>query len=194
MVDAEERHFYQPGYLMLPFDHLRADQVVKPMARFIPEGVDLVRAEVDRVDADGHTVAVTDGRVLAYDYLVIATGTTPRPDQTPGMDDPSVWRNSVHEFYTYDGALALRDASLSFQGGRLVVHITERPIKCPVAPLEFALLAEDLIVDIGGHLFSCRMSADMMHIDESDLFEGVEAIINASDFIELTAGAQLLFI
>ena len=50
------------------------------------------------------------------------------------------------------------------------------------------------IVDSGGHLWACRMSADMMHLDESDLFDEVEGIISASDFIEKTAGAQLLFI
>jgi peroxiredoxin family protein len=50
------------------------------------------------------------------------------------------------------------------------------------------------IVASGGHLWACRMSADMMHLEESDLYDGVEAIINASDFIEKTDGAQLLFI
>ena len=50
------------------------------------------------------------------------------------------------------------------------------------------------IVASGGHLWACRMSADMMHLDEDDLYEGVEDIINASDFIEKTEGAQLLFI
>ena len=50
------------------------------------------------------------------------------------------------------------------------------------------------IVGAGGHLWACRMSADMMHVDESDLYDEVEAIINASDFIEMTNGAQLLFI
>jgi len=50
------------------------------------------------------------------------------------------------------------------------------------------------IVAAGGHLWACRMSADMMHLDEDDLYEGVEAIINAGDFIEKTEGAQLLFI
>ena len=46
----------------------------------------------------------------------------------------------------------------------------------------------------GGHLWACRMSADMQHLTESDLREDVEGIISASDFIELTEGAQLLFI
>ncbi|MBF4767153.1 DsrE/DsrF/DrsH-like family protein [Nocardioides agariphilus] len=50
------------------------------------------------------------------------------------------------------------------------------------------------IVDSGGHLWACRMSADMQHLELDDLYDEVEAIISASDFIEKTAGAQLLFI
>jgi peroxiredoxin family protein len=50
------------------------------------------------------------------------------------------------------------------------------------------------IIASGGHLWACRMSADMMHLDESDLHESVEGIISAADFIEMTEGAQLLFI
>ena len=50
------------------------------------------------------------------------------------------------------------------------------------------------IVDSGGHLWACRMSADMMHLDETDLYEDVEGIISAADFIEKTEGAQIIFI
>ena len=50
------------------------------------------------------------------------------------------------------------------------------------------------IVDSGGHLWACRMSADMNHLTKDDLYEEVEDIISASDFIEKTNGAQLLFI
>jgi peroxiredoxin family protein len=52
----------------------------------------------------------------------------------------------------------------------------------------------DLIVAQGGHLWGCRMSADMNHLTADDLYDGVEGIISAADFIEKTAGAQLLFI
>ena len=52
----------------------------------------------------------------------------------------------------------------------------------------------ELITDAGGHLWACRMSADMMHIDEDDLYDRVEGIINAADFIEISEGAQTLFI
>lgn len=50
------------------------------------------------------------------------------------------------------------------------------------------------IVASGGHLWACRLSADMNRVDEHDLRNDVEGIISASDFIEMTEGAQLLFI
>ena len=50
------------------------------------------------------------------------------------------------------------------------------------------------IVASGGHLWACRLSADMNKLTDADLYDGVEGIISASDFIEMTDGAQLLFI
>jgi peroxiredoxin family protein len=52
----------------------------------------------------------------------------------------------------------------------------------------------DQIVAAGGHLWACRMSADLNHLTKEELRDDVEGIISASDFIEMTAGAQLLFI
>jgi sulfide:quinone oxidoreductase len=142
VVDTTDRHFYQPGYLFVPFGTYTPDQVVRSRRRYIPEGVELVYGEVDRVAADDTEVWLTDGRRLPYDYLVIATGVEPRPDQTPGMLDGGRWRRSIFDFYTYDGAVALADALRTFDGGRLVVHIVDMPIKCPVAPLEITFLAD----------------------------------------------------
>lgn len=42
--------------------------------------------------------------------------------------------------------------------------------------------------------WACRMSADMMHLEMGDLYERVEGIISADDFIELSSGAQIIFI
>jgi peroxiredoxin family protein len=65
-----------------------------------------------------------------------------------------------------------------------------------IAGLEVPEVPEFLeqILASGGHLWACRMSADMQHLTEEDLYGGIEGIISASDFIEMTEGAQLLFI
>lgn len=141
IVDQDNAHYYQPGYLFMPFGMYRPSEVVKPRAKFIPKGVELKLGEIDRVVPGEHAVLLADGTRLEYDQLVIATGTTPRPDQTPGLLGPE-WRKSVHEFYTFEGSKALAGALERWEGGRLVIHITEMPIKCPVAPLEFAFLAD----------------------------------------------------
>jgi len=148
VVDKSDIHDYQPGYLFLPFGTYTPAQVRRSRHAFIGDGVELVLGEIDRVDAEKQAVFLQDGRTLDYDYLVIATGTTPRPDQTPGMLGPE-WHKSVGEFYTYDGAVALAEQLANWRGGRLVIHITELPFKCPVAPLEFTFLAHDFLVKRG---------------------------------------------
>jgi sulfide:quinone oxidoreductase len=142
VVDKDNEHLYQPGLLLLPFGVYRPEELVKKRDHFFPDGIEFIRAEIDKVEPEANRVLLVDGRSLPYDYLVIATGTTPRPDQTPGMDNPDTWQKSVFDFYTLEGSTALRDALATWQGGRLVVHIAEMPIKCPVAPLEFTFLAD----------------------------------------------------
>jgi sulfide:quinone oxidoreductase len=148
VVDQDDIHDYQPGYLFIPFGINTPDQVRRSTHAFLHDGIDFVIAEVDIVEPAEKRVRLVGGRELDYDYLIIASGTTPRPDQTPGMLGDH-WHDSVGEFYTFDGAIALRDALARFNGGRLVMHITELPIKCPVAPLEFVMLADDYLRERG---------------------------------------------
>ena len=141
IVDRDDEHHYQPGYLFVPFGTYRREDIVKPRSRFVPEGVALVFDEIDAIEPANARVTLRSGTTLEYDQLIIATGTSPRPEETPGMLGPE-WRRSIHEFYTLDGSLALADALAEFDGGRLVAHVSEMPIKCPVAPLELLFLAD----------------------------------------------------
>jgi sulfide:quinone oxidoreductase len=148
VVDQDASHVYQPGLLLLPFGQYSAEELVKPRQDFVHEGVELLIKPVDRVEPEANRVLLQDGTVLEYDYLVVATGTSPRPDQTPGMTG-SEWRKSVFDFYTLEGAVALREKLATWEGGRLVVQIVEMPIKCPVAPLEFTFLADAFFEEKG---------------------------------------------
>jgi sulfide:quinone oxidoreductase len=141
VVEQATLHNYQPAYLFVPFGKYTARHVRRPVAGLLPKGVTIVNGVIDVIRREEKVVALTEGTTLPYDYLIIATGTSPRPDQTPGMDG-ALWHDSVHSFYTYEDALALREKLKTWKGGRLVVHVTEMPIKCPVAPLEFSLLSE----------------------------------------------------
>lgn len=141
IVDQFETHHYQPGFLFIPFGIYGKSDVVKPKRDFIPAGVDLIMSAIDVVEPDHNRVKLSNGRILNYDFLVIATGCKVHPEQTPGLEEHE-WRKSIHEFYTIDGALALARHLRNWPGGRLLVNVVENPIKCPVAPLEFLMLAD----------------------------------------------------
>jgi sulfide:quinone oxidoreductase len=142
IVDQNATHYYQPGFLFIPFGMYSKNDVVKPKRDFIPVGVELIMSPIDVIEPEQKRVKlVKDNRVLSYDFLVIATGTQTHPDQTPGLHEHE-WYKSIYDFYTVEGAVALAKHLRTWQGGRIVVNVVENPIKCPVAPLEFLMLAD----------------------------------------------------
>ena len=141
VVDRSDRHLYQSGFLFLPFGLYEESDIIRPTRKFLPRGAEFVQEEVDQIAPGTRSVTLRDGRTLNYDLLIIATGCRTAPEETEGMLGPK-WRVNVHDFYTLDGARALRETLAGFKGGRVVVHINEMPIKCPVAPLEFTFLAD----------------------------------------------------
>ncbi len=140
IVDQYKTHYYQPGFLFLPFDTYTEAQVKKEGNKFIPKGVKYIQKKIEKILAEDNKVKLED-ETLDYDILIIATGSKIAPDETEGLLGP-LWRKDIFDFYTYEGALALRNKLREWEGGKLVVHLTEMPIKCPVAPLEFSFLAD----------------------------------------------------
>ncbi len=141
IVDQTETHHYQPGFLFIPFGIYSRRDVIRPRRDFFPPGTDVIISGIERIDAEKNRVILENRAVVPYDYLIIATGAKVVPSQTEGMKDGQ-WHKSIFDFYTLDGSCALADFFKRWQGGKLVIDITEMPIKCPVAPLEFAFLAD----------------------------------------------------
>ncbi|UQX11283.1 type III sulfide quinone reductase, selenoprotein subtype [Candidatus Mycobacterium methanotrophicum] len=141
VVDRDDTHVYQPGLLFVPFGLIRPKDIVKPRKRQLRSGIRYVQCDIDRVDIDGDRVHLTDGAVLDYDVLVIATGVRLMPEETEGMTGPG-WMRNVFTFYNLEGASGLERALSAFDHGRLVLNVVDMPIKCPVAPLEFCFLAD----------------------------------------------------
>ncbi len=142
IVDQDQTHYYQPGFLFIPFGIYSKNDVVKPKRDFIPAGVELIMSPIAEIDAENNRVKLEqDGRYLNYDFIVIATGARTHPEQTPGLQE-SEWHKSIFDFYTIEGAMALGKHLRNWQGGRMVLNVVENPIKCPVAPLEYLMLAD----------------------------------------------------
>lgn len=148
VIDRDDVHLYQPGLLFLPFGQYRDEELLRPRHRLLDPRVSLVLGELDRVDPAAKTVALTGGARLGFDFLIIATGSRILPEEVPGLTGPG-WGRSAFDFYTLEGAQALRRALDGFEGGRVVLNVAEMPIKCPVAPLEFLFLADAFFTQRG---------------------------------------------
>jgi sulfide:quinone oxidoreductase len=140
VIEPASRHLYQPGLLFLPFERTprRLDRRTSSQ---LHRDVHLRRGAVRQVDTVRSRVHLDDGGELSYDVLVIATGARLLPTETEGLTGPG-WRRTIFDFYSLDGAQALQRALATMTEGRLVINVVEMPIKCPVAPLEFAFLAD----------------------------------------------------
>jgi sulfide:quinone oxidoreductase len=141
VVDRDDSHVYQPGLLFVPFELAHPEDIVRQRRRQLRPGIVFHEAEVASVTLDRDEVLLCDGTVLPYDVLVVATGARLQPEETEGLTGPG-WNERVFTFYTPEGAAGLHGALRRFAGGRLVVNLVDMPIKCPVAPLEFAFLAD----------------------------------------------------
>jgi sulfide:quinone oxidoreductase len=141
VVDRDDKHVYQPGLLFVPFGLAQVGEIVRPRRRQLRDGVVFHENEVESVALDKDEVLLDDGTALHYDVLVVATGVRLQPEETEGMTSAG-WNERVFTFYSPEGADGLQGALERFAGGRLVVNLVDMPIKCPVAPLEFAFLAD----------------------------------------------------
>ena len=148
IVDQEKTHYYQPGFLFIPFGFYKKSDVIKPKQSFFPIGVNSIFETIDLIDAQANKVHLANGKVLFYDVLIIATGTRIRPDETPGLKEEE-WHKSIFDFYTIEGAEALARFFKTWEGGDLVINVADNPIKCPVAPLEFLFYADAFFTERG---------------------------------------------
>lgn len=141
VIDKDFVHYYQPGFLFIPFGIYQPEDVVKPKKQFLPKEINYIIEDVDGIDPSTNKISLKNGTALDYDLLVIATGSDIAPEETDGLLNGG-WHKNIFDFYSFSGAVGLSKALERFEEGRIVVNIAELPFKCPVAPLEFVLLAD----------------------------------------------------
>jgi len=182
VIDRADLHVYQPGLLFVPFGlygYQSQDDVVKPIAAPLPRNVKLVNADIRLIDHAKREVA-TDKGGYPYDFLISALGCRTAPEEVEGM--AAEMGAGVHTFYTLEGAFAMRRPLDEFKEGRLVVDICEMPIKCPVAPLEFAFLAD--------HFFRQKGIRDRVEISLVTPYTGAFTKPNANRILSRVADAK----
>jgi len=139
VVDPTGMHEYQPGYLYVALGEASGHWLSRDERRLLRSGVELAIERAIRIHPDAQTVQLERGGSLEWDYLVIATGARLVHDAIPGLVE------GAHGFYSLHDAERLREALRTFRGGRVRIGVAGIPYKCPPAPVEFTLLAEEYL-------------------------------------------------
>ncbi len=146
--DSYDRPPLSKGLLRGDLD--AAALALRPAGHLAGIGVDRLRARAARLDVATHRVHLDDGRALAFDHLVIATGVRPRTLAIPG-DDRALSLNTV------DDGIRLRTA---LAGARRVVIIGGGVLGTEIAATTVDLGAATVLACPGGEPLAALLGAE----------------------------------
>lgn len=140
VVDKSDLHFYQPWFLYVAFKGSKR-KISRPIGELVKPGVNFVKDEINAVNLDERKVYGTRKGIYNYDYLAIATGTSPDPDSIPGL------RQIYDEYGDYHTSVWNSEKLWShvskFKGGTIAIGQASSTCKCPPSLLEGAFLLEE---------------------------------------------------
>jgi sulfide:quinone oxidoreductase len=142
LIEKNEEHTFAPSYLWLMTGDRNRHEINVPLKSLLKKNIELVNAPVDEINPADRIVKANH-REFQYDFLVIALGADLAPEKIPG------WDESIHTFYTFEGAARLYNTLKNFASGKIAIVISSMPYKCPGAPHEGAMLIENFIASGG---------------------------------------------
>jgi sulfide:quinone oxidoreductase len=142
VIDKGDSFVFGYSKLDVMFRGASPESVRLPYEEFVKPGVRLLRETITAIDPGAKRVT-TDAGTHEADALVVALGADYDMAATPGMAE------SGDEFYSFEGAVRMRDAIRGFTAGNVVIGVCDAPFKCPPAPSECALMLHDDLVNRG---------------------------------------------
>lgn len=142
LIDKADSFVFGFSKLDVMFGHEKPAHTRHPYRDIMKPGVRFLQSEVRSIDPAAKRVDTDHGEFDA-DIVVVALGADLYPEATPGLVEGG------NEFYTVEGAEALRDVLPRFEKGEAIVGVASTPFKCPPAPCEAAFLLHDYLVAHG---------------------------------------------
>jgi sulfide:quinone oxidoreductase len=138
LISGSQAHLFQPGYLHIAFKNQNTEDIVRNEQTLLRREVHYVAQEAEKLDLSKQEVALKSGEKIAYQYLIIATGSVPNPETIPGLREASL------NFHTSpEESKKIWHAIQQFHGGHVILGIAGVPHKCPPSPNEAAFLLDD---------------------------------------------------
>ncbi|KAF0864611.1 FAD/NAD(P)-binding oxidoreductase [Pseudomonas sp. LD120] len=142
IIDPAQLHYYQPGWTLVGGGVFSAESTVRSMASLIPKGVTWIRNAVSQFEPDNNALVLDDGRVLAYDQLIVCPGLKLDWAAIDGLPQ-ALGNNGVTSNYRYDLAPYTWQQVQQLRQGQALFSQPPMPIKCAGAPQKALYLSCD---------------------------------------------------
>ncbi len=140
IIEPSDTHYYQPLWTLVGGGCAPAQETARPQAKVMPKGVHWIKERATDIDPDNQTVSLGAGRLIGYDYLVVAPGIQLDWDKIPGLSR-TLGKDGVSSNYDYGLAPKTWEFLKSLRRGTAIFTMPSGPIKCPGAAQKIAYLA-----------------------------------------------------
>ncbi len=142
LVDKQNDFSFSPSFLWMIVGQRKIRDIQRPLAALLRKGVELVQAEILKIDPTRKVVETSTGP-MSFDYLIISLGADLAPEKIPGFQEAAL------NLYTLEGSSRIQKSLEAFSGGKVAVLVVSSPFKCPAAPYEAAFLVQDFLKQRG---------------------------------------------
>lgn len=189
VVDARKEHYYQPGFTLVASGIKPQDYVVSGTGSYIPKGVEWIGEAVAEIDPEGNKIVTASGKVVPYDFLIVATGLELHYAGIAGMDTARIGQNGMGSIYHSPQAASATWQALSTFADQGGIGLFGRPageMKCAGAPLKYTFIADD-------HLRrrNNRGKAELVYMAQSKSLFGVPIVAEKVRMLFLDRGVKV---
>lgn len=187
IIEPSDKHYYQPAWTLVGAGTFRKAATIRDEASVIPRRATWIRDSVVEFNPEHNQLQTSDGRLIEYDYLIVAAGIQINWDAVPGLKD-AVGHGGVCSNYSIDTVDSTWEAIKSFQGGTAIFTSPKGAIKCGGAPQKICYLAEDYF-----HRQGVRKKARVIFAAPADKIFSVPVYQHALEQIVSRQGIETLF-
>jgi sulfide:quinone oxidoreductase len=142
VIEPADTHYYQPLWTLVGGGVVPKEITGRPMKSVIPKRVHWIKDAVAEFEPDRNMIRTREGKIITYDWLVVAAGLQINWDKIPGLKE-GVTKNGVCSNYSYETVDSTWQNIKNFKGGTAVFTMPSGAVKCGGAPQKIMYLAEE---------------------------------------------------
>ncbi|MDP3120726.1 MAG: FAD/NAD(P)-binding oxidoreductase [Sulfuricurvum sp.] len=158
VIAPNDKHVYQPGQIFVAAGEYAPEDIIFDNTGYIGEDVTWIKDEAATFDPDNNSLTTKGGKVVEYDYLIVATGVQYHYEQIAGLTSDMIGKNGISSVYLSDLAHGTADGgkithewfkelheAAKTSNPRVICTQPSTPLKCGGTPQKILYLSDDFL-------------------------------------------------